>query len=241
MTRRPWMPLYIADYLADTMHLTAAQSGAYLHLIMHYWQHGGLPDDDAKLALIARMRIEDWRRHRGTVGAFFQGRWRHARIDRELARSAEISNKRKGAALQMHAKKDANAHANAEQMHTQSHSQRKKDTEATLPPAAPAQPPDPSIAERELFDRGKSVLGQNSGGLIVELKRSKGGNTALARAVIEEASTKQNPREYVSGAIKGNSHGKNNGSSSVAIARELAAYYREEEAALGNVRNLRSG
>src|SRR5262252_470300 len=108
------MPLYVADYLADTAHLSAAQSGAYLHLIMHYWQHGGLPDDDDKLARIARMRIEDWRRHRGTVEAFFQPRWVHPRIDSELNRSNEISNKRKAAAQQLHSK----CIANAEQLHT---------------------------------------------------------------------------------------------------------------------------
>jgi uncharacterized protein YdaU (DUF1376 family) len=131
MSKRPWMPLYIADYLADTMHLTAAQSGAYLHLIMHYWQHEKLPTTDEKLARIARMRIEDWNRHRGTIKAFFHGRWRHARIDGELHRSAEISNKRKAAAKQKHSNSCANAPANAEQMHTQSqsqsHTQKKKE------------------------------------------------------------------------------------------------------------------
>jgi hypothetical protein len=170
------------------------------------------------------------------------GNFTQKRLEKELRKSKEISEKqRRNVGERWSRTKENKDLACTNVIPSQLQSQRKKDTEATLPPAKPAQPPDPSIAERELFDRGKSVLGQNSGGLIVELKRSKGGNTALARAVIEEASTKQNPREYVSGAIKGNSHGKNNGSSSVAIARELAAYYREEEAALGNVRNLRSG
>ena len=51
--------------------------------------------------------------------------------------------------------------------------------------------------ERALFTRGKEVLGKTSGGLIAQLLKAKGGETALARAAIETASTKQDPREYV--------------------------------------------
>lgn len=65
---------------------------------------------------------------------------------------------------------------------------------------APVAPPDP---EKELFDRGKQVLGRKAGGLIAKLKAAKGGNLALARAVIEQASTKQNPTEYIAAAIRG--------------------------------------
>ena len=65
------------------------------------------------------------------------------------------------------------------------------------------QAPDPSIAERELFRRGKDVLGKSAGRLIRDLLRAKGGNVALARAAIEQASTKQTPREYVARIIHG--------------------------------------
>jgi uncharacterized protein YdaU (DUF1376 family) len=80
------MALYIADYLADTAHLRAAQSGAYLHLIMHYWQHGRLPDDNAQLASIAKMTDQEWKKARPIIEPFFQmPGWRHKRIDEELA------------------------------------------------------------------------------------------------------------------------------------------------------------
>lgn len=120
---RPWMPLYVADYLADTGHLSAAEHGAYMLLIMHYWTNGGLPDDERRLARIARMSEDEWRAARDELASFFQDGWRHARIDAELAKSEEISSKRKAAAEQRHNKSNANASANAEQVQTQSQPQ----------------------------------------------------------------------------------------------------------------------
>lgn len=90
---RPWMPLYIADYRADTGHLTAAEHGAYLLLIMHYWVSGRLPDDDRMLARIACMTPAEWRKARPVVASFFDEGWRHKRIDRELTRVNETSSK----------------------------------------------------------------------------------------------------------------------------------------------------
>lgn len=61
----------------------------------------------------------------------------------------------------------------------------------------------PSTDEAQLFDRGKKVLGANAGGLIARLLKSKQGSVPLARAAIEQASTKENPREYIGRVIRG--------------------------------------
>ena len=56
--------------------------------------------------------------------------------------------------------------------------------------------------ERDLLRRGKEILGQNSGGLIKNLLKAKG-SIELARAAIETAATKQEPREYIGAIIRG--------------------------------------
>lgn len=91
---RPWMPLYIADYLADTAHLSAAEHGAYLLLIMHYWSTGGLPDDDRRLSRITRMSESEFAAARPVLVEFFAPGWRHSRID-QLKQQVETWRQRK--------------------------------------------------------------------------------------------------------------------------------------------------
>ena len=94
----PYMPLYIADYMGDTLHLSTEQHGAYLLLLMTMWRAGGtLPNDPAKLSRIARMTVGKWSRVGPDVMAFFQidgENITHGRLVFELTKAQEISAKR---------------------------------------------------------------------------------------------------------------------------------------------------
>lgn len=109
----PYMPLFVADYLADTAHLTAAEHGAYLLLVMNYWQRQKpLPADDRKLARIARMSDAEWQDSRDTLAEFFveaDGAWTHKRVEAELAVADEKTAKAKKAARASAEARQANA------------------------------------------------------------------------------------------------------------------------------------
>lgn len=95
---RPWMPLYIGDYLGDTGHLTTTQHGAYLLLMMQYWRKGSLPDDDKQLSKITKLPLKVWTEYRATIQDFFYEHegdpWRHKRIDAEIHKTEAIKQKR---------------------------------------------------------------------------------------------------------------------------------------------------
>lgn len=90
----PFLPLYPADYMQDTQHLSTLQHGAYLLLIMNYWIKGSLPDDDEQLARIARLPLRDWLRMRQIMHEFFYDDWRHKRIDAEIEKAKDKSIRR---------------------------------------------------------------------------------------------------------------------------------------------------
>jgi uncharacterized protein YdaU (DUF1376 family) len=81
---RPWLPLYPADYLADTRDLDVAEHGAYVLLLMESWERGPLPDDLNRLCrLAAGARPETVRLVLERYWTRTDAGWTNARLERE--------------------------------------------------------------------------------------------------------------------------------------------------------------
>lgn len=73
MAEFPALPLFTDAYMADTRHLSAAQHGAYLLLLMTAWRLPDcqLPNDDKFLSRCASMDLRTWKANREVVMAFW--------------------------------------------------------------------------------------------------------------------------------------------------------------------------
>jgi len=69
----------------------------------------------------------------------------------------------------------------------------------------------PLDPEADFYRRGREVLGASAGGMLTQLLRAKGGNVALARAAIEQASTRGDAKQYVGAMVRGVNGGGANG------------------------------
>jgi uncharacterized protein YdaU (DUF1376 family) len=130
-----WFPFYLADYVADTGQLSLAEHGAYLMLMAHYYNTGKpLPANASVLHRVCRAQTDLEQEAVAVVlTAYFKRDgelYRHSRIDRELAKSIEISELRRNAANKRHASRRASdlqssckTDANDLHKHTQSQSQ----------------------------------------------------------------------------------------------------------------------
>jgi uncharacterized protein YdaU (DUF1376 family) len=147
-----WMPVFIGDYLADTMHLSTEQHGAYLLLLFHLWRRGSLRDDDAVLAKISGLGESGWNLHRPVLAEFFKihdGLWQHGRVEKERARVTATkqsqAKKAKVAASSRWSKADASSIAQAMLGDADSDSDSDSDLKAILPQRPEEKPQVPPL------------------------------------------------------------------------------------------------
>ena len=92
-----WFPLYVSHYHRDTNELTTEQHGAYLLLLMACWGKGGkLPNDDTRLASIAKLTPAAWRKHAPVIREFFQSEGdvlTHKRVTFEYEKAQMMSER----------------------------------------------------------------------------------------------------------------------------------------------------
>lgn len=86
MAALPYMQFYVADYLADTSHLTTEEHGAYMLLLFSYWQTGK-PLRIDRLATVARIPNDRWPSVAETLSEFFhvtETHWVQFRVEADL-------------------------------------------------------------------------------------------------------------------------------------------------------------
>jgi uncharacterized protein YdaU (DUF1376 family) len=81
------MPLWVSDFLGDTLDLDAKEVGAFMLLLMAMWQRGGsIPSDEKTLKRVSRTG-RDWPRIWERIGRFFvdnDGQLSNKRLTLEL-------------------------------------------------------------------------------------------------------------------------------------------------------------
>ena len=197
MAAIPYMPLYVADYLSDAAHLSTLEHGAYLLLIMTYWQRGeSLPADDKKLARICRIGPREWARIKPAISEFFQvdcNTWSHRRIETELQNVRAKSLKKRNGGL-----------ARAKQMHSNS-SARAQQSDTDTDTVVPLDKSNGVVVDQDkiFWDGAKSYLGKSKSGLIGKWC-SEFGQSETAKAITAaQIARAVDPIPYIAAALRG--------------------------------------
>lgn len=173
----PYMQFYPADYLADTMHLTIEEHGAYLKLMFCMWQAGGwLPDNDKDISRVLGVTVGKWVKIKERVSPFFiyeSGRFTQEKLQKTLQkmeekRSALKSNGSKGGEAKALKEKEsalANARDLPQHRARNPNSNIHIDTEDSLRSSSAESPPEPPPPDfkKIIFDEGLRYLAERSG------------------------------------------------------------------------------
>jgi len=113
VSKLPYLPFYVGDYLGKTQHLTTEQDGAYVLLLFALWQRGGsIPNDDRLLARLTKTGRR-WGHVKKAILPFFKikdGLLFHSRVDEEFAKRRMQQNPHQNPHQKPHQNRYQNRH-----------------------------------------------------------------------------------------------------------------------------------
>lgn len=213
MAEFPALPLFTDAYLGDTTHLTTIEHGAYLLLLMAAWRTptSDLPDDDTKLARLARMTRGQWTRIAPTIREFFHAegeRLLQSRLTDEAARVRQVREQQSQAG-RASALKRKGRHSTPVERPLERPYQRKGNENSTpipTPTYTLAKANAPGDADARMWATAKAYLAdsgiKNPGAVIGAWIRDYGKeetSAALTRAQLERA---VEPISFVQGCFR---------------------------------------
>jgi uncharacterized protein YdaU (DUF1376 family) len=164
-----WFPLYTTEWAASVGHMSAAQRGIYISLLVFQWDNGSVPDCIEQCARIAgamQMQEGDWLIIRDKFKRSDEdGRLRNAKLESvrstQVEKAEAVSNNAKRAAAARHKRPEPCARtapamptqcaSNARALPTQCHSESESESESKRIKTTPT--PLPRDAMRRLLMR----------------------------------------------------------------------------------------
>lgn len=178
---RWWMPLDVAQFIADVAGMDAEGAGALMMAYCHYFRHGSLPNDEDQLARICKLSRAKFRRRRDQLSTFFEANWKHPALDATIEKiEGNIEKKRAAGARGGVSKSLASArHPRSNQDQDQDQeAYQEKDSASPSPLPPPAEP-----RAREAAEIAAEALGS-----LTASERAHPGWTGL-RSWIDQALT----------------------------------------------------
>ncbi len=104
--KRPWFSFYVADWLVDTASMSLEEQGAYMRLLSHQWQEGGIPSEPKRIARVLGVTFDHYLAElapmvEANFDIFEDSKLRNPRLEIERAKADAVSeaaadNGRKG-------------------------------------------------------------------------------------------------------------------------------------------------
>lgn len=174
MSKAPFMPLWVADFLGDTLDLDATEIGAYMLILMAQWQRGGasLPNDEKKIQRVARCG-RNWAKVWASIERYFDEdedgifskRLRFEAQNVAAKREVNAQNGARGGSAKSLKRKDAHV-ANATNSLQRNSSipepepyKKEKDTDVSLSVSAKPTPANDAAKAVDLFNTAAARCG----------------------------------------------------------------------------------